>query len=42
MHGPIFCNILADEINRASPKTQAALLQAMAGKARKRSAARRT
>ncbi len=28
--GPIFCNILlADEINRASPKTQAALLQAM-------------
>lgn len=30
IHGPIFCNILlADEINRASPKTQAALLQAM-------------
>jgi len=28
--GPIFCNIfLADEINRASPKVQAALLQAM-------------
>src|SRR3989304_4900798 len=28
--GPIFCNILlADEVNRASPKTQAALLQAM-------------
>src|SRR3989337_45862 len=28
--GPIFCNVLlADEINRASPKTQAALLQAM-------------
>jgi len=28
--GPIFCNILlADEINRSSPKTQAALLQAM-------------
>ncbi|SHK52863.1 MoxR-like ATPase [Hathewaya proteolytica DSM 3090] len=28
--GPIFCNmILADEINRASPKTQSALLQAM-------------
>ncbi len=28
--GPTFCNILlADEINRASPKTQAALLQAM-------------
>jgi len=30
IRGPIFCNILlADEINRASPKTQAALLQAM-------------
>ena len=29
--GPIFANILlADEINRASPKTQAALLEAMA------------
>jgi MoxR-like ATPase len=29
-HGPIFANIvLADEINRASPKTQAALLEAM-------------
>src|SRR6201986_2691882 len=28
--GPIFCNILlADEINRTPPKTQAALLQAM-------------
>lgn len=28
--GPVFCNILlADEINRASPKTQSALLQAM-------------
>ena len=28
--GPIFCNILlADEINRAPPKTQAALLEAM-------------
>lgn len=28
--GPIFCNLLlADEINRSSPKTQAALLQAM-------------
>lgn len=28
--GPIFCNILlADEINRTSPKTQSALLQAM-------------
>jgi MoxR-like ATPase len=28
--GPVFCNILlADEINRSSPKTQAALLQAM-------------
>ncbi len=28
--GPIFCNIfLADEINRASPKVQSALLQAM-------------
>jgi MoxR-like ATPase len=31
IHGPIFCNILlADEINRTPPKTQAALLQAMA------------
>ncbi|HXG30672.1 MAG TPA: MoxR family ATPase [Thermodesulfobacteriota bacterium] len=30
IRGPIFCNVLlADEINRASPKTQAALLQAM-------------
>ncbi|MGH7790785.1 MAG: AAA family ATPase [Thermodesulfobacteriota bacterium] len=30
IRGPIFCNILlADEINRSSPKTQAALLQAM-------------
>jgi len=30
VHGPIFGNvILADEINRAPPKTQAALLQAM-------------
>jgi MoxR-like ATPase len=30
IHGPIFCNILlADEINRSSPKTQAALLQVM-------------
>ncbi len=29
--GPIFCNILlADEINRASPKVQSALLEAMA------------
>ncbi|MEM7680786.1 MAG: AAA family ATPase [Planctomycetota bacterium] len=29
-HGPIFTNILlADEINRASPKTQAAMLEAM-------------
>ncbi|MCK4524785.1 AAA family ATPase, partial [candidate division WOR-3 bacterium] len=28
--GPVFCNILlADEINRTPPKTQAALLQAM-------------
>jgi MoxR-like ATPase len=28
--GPVFCNIfLADEINRASPKVQSALLQAM-------------
>ena len=28
--GPIFCNLLlADEINRATPKTQAALLEAM-------------
>ncbi|MHA6289370.1 AAA family ATPase [Maricaulis sp. CAU 1757] len=30
MAGPIFCRLLmADEINRASPRTQAALLQAM-------------
>ena len=30
VHGPIFANIvLADEINRTPPKTQAALLQAM-------------
>jgi MoxR-like ATPase len=30
MHGPVFANIvLADEINRAPPKTQAALLEAM-------------
>ena len=29
-HGPIFANlILADEINRATPKTQSALLEAM-------------
>ena len=29
-HGPLFANIvLADEINRASPKTQSALLEAM-------------
>jgi MoxR-like ATPase len=31
--GPVFCNIcLADEINRASPRTQSALLQAMSEK----------
>ncbi len=31
--GPIFCNILlADEINRASPRTQSALLEAMSEK----------
>ncbi|MCF6227893.1 MAG: AAA family ATPase, partial [Planctomycetes bacterium] len=30
LHGPIFANIiLADEINRTPPKTQAALLEAM-------------
>ncbi len=30
LHGPVFCQLLmVDEINRASPKTQAALLQAM-------------
>ncbi len=30
IHGPVFANVvLADEINRAPPKTQAALLQAM-------------
>lgn len=29
-HGPVMCNLLlADEINRASPKTQAALLECM-------------
>jgi MoxR-like ATPase len=29
-HGPVFCNVLlADEINRATPKTQSALLEAM-------------
>ena len=29
-HGPVFTNILlADEINRATPKTQSALLEAM-------------
>jgi len=29
-HGPVFANlVLADEINRATPKTQSALLQAM-------------
>ena len=28
--GPVFCQLLlADEINRASPRTQSALLQAM-------------
>jgi MoxR-like ATPase len=31
LKGPVFCNLLlADEINRTPPKTQAALLQAMA------------
>ncbi|HUG17753.1 MAG TPA: MoxR family ATPase [Planctomycetaceae bacterium] len=30
VHGPLFCNmLLADEINRTPPKTQAALLEAM-------------
>lgn len=30
IHGPVFCNVLlADEINRTPPKTQAALLEAM-------------
>src|SRR5262249_30883686 len=30
IHGPVFANVvLADEINRTPPKTQAALLQAM-------------
>lgn len=29
-HGPIFCNLmLADEVNRATPKSQSALLEAM-------------
>ncbi|KXK14556.1 MAG: ATPase [Chloroflexi bacterium OLB15] len=32
-HGPVFANLLlADEINRATPKTQSALLEAMAEK----------
>lgn len=32
-HGPVFSNLLlADEVNRASPKTQSALLEAMAEK----------
>jgi MoxR-like ATPase len=32
-HGPVFANlVLADEINRATPKTQSALLEAMAEK----------
>ena len=40
--GPIFAQIvLADEINRATPRTQAALLEAMA-EGRSRSMARRT
>ena len=31
--GPLFCNVLlADEINRASPRTQSALLEAMSSK----------
>ena len=35
--GPIFANIvLADEINRASPRTQSALLEAMAEETGKR------
>ena len=34
LKGPLFCNLLlADEINRTPPKTQAALLQAMQEKA---------
>src|SRR5258707_1347056 len=36
--GPIFANlVLADEINRASPKTQSALLEAMQARLRTRS-----
>ena len=35
--GPVFANlVLADEINRATPKTQSALLEAMAGEDRHR------
>ena len=35
IRGPIFANIvLADEINRTPPKTQAALLEAMQGRTR--------
>ena len=35
--GPVFCNILlADEINRATPKTQSALLETMQEKKRHR------
>ena len=41
--GPIFCNILlADEINRASPRTQSALLEAMAERQVTAEGARRT
>ena len=40
--GPIFTHILlADEINRASPKTQSALLEAMQERARHAARARR-
>ena len=43
MPGPVFTNILlADEINRATPKTQSALLEAMAEKSVTVSGAQRT
>ncbi len=41
--GPVFAQVLlADEINRASPKTQSALLEADGGKASERRRAQPT
>ena len=43
LHGPLFANVvLADEVNRTPPKTQAALLEAMEEPPGPRSAARAT